>query len=337
MSLAQDVAALFAVHPVPTAVVGLLAAGSFLYSSFLLSSLLPLLLRAALPVGTPSAQANPRLSVAAGSWAVVTGASDGIGKEFALELAKLNFNVVLISRSRDKLEAVADLARKAASSEIDVLVYPFDFSTADKTQYSLLKAALARIDVGLLVNNVAMNHAFPVPFIEEDEALVEAIVQVDVVAQLRMTRMVLPQMIARKAGSIINIGSMAGRAPSAYLAPYSGSKAFIRSWSQGVGMEVYEHGVHVEHVNTYFVTTAMSKIRKPSFMAPTPNAYVRAVLCNLGQSMNSTPYPSHAIIDWVIDRFIPEWFLTTASASMHLDIRKRALKKQAREQNKKTN
>jgi 17beta-estradiol 17-dehydrogenase / very-long-chain 3-oxoacyl-CoA reductase len=108
---------------------------------------------------------------------------------------------------------------------------------------------------------------------------------------------------------------MAGKIPSSLLATYAASKAFMRSFSQSIAMEVKDKGilffkstlgVHIEHVNTYFVTTEMSKIRKSSFLAPTPKTYVNAVLGNAGRSISSTPYPSHNLLNWIID-FLPEW------------------------------
>lgn len=183
----------------------------------------------------------------------------------------------------------------------------------------------------MLINNVAMNHAFPVPFIEEDPQLIDNILEVNVRAQLLITRMVLPQMIQRKCGLIINNGSATGSVPCAYLSVYSASKAFLKTWSQALAFEVKSKGVHVEHINTFFVTTRMSKIRKPSFTTPTPSAYARSVLRNIGYATSSSLFPPHALLDWILSYF-PEQFKINRGAEMHLAIRKRALKKQQKTQ-----
>lgn len=122
---------------------------------------------------------------------------------------------------------------------------------------------------------------------------------------------------------------ISGKIPSSLLATYAASKAYLRSFSQALAMEV-KPLIHVEHVNTYFVTTQMSKIKRTSFFAPTPKKYVQSVLATAGDSISSTPFPSHRLIEWVLD-FVPEWILVLQSDVMHRDIRRRALAKQARE------
>ncbi|RKO90492.1 NAD(P)-binding protein [Blyttiomyces helicus] len=264
-----------------------------------------------------------------GAWAVVTGASDGIGKEFALQLARAKFNVVILARTKSKLDTLAAEIKAAGGSE--VVVHPFDFSATDQPTWSALAAVLAPLNVSVLINNVAVNHAFPTPFAEEDPALLDSIVTVNVGAQVRLTRMLLPGMVAARRGLVINVGSIAGLVPSAYLAAYSGAKAFLRTWSRSLAEEVAPKGVRVQHVNTHFVATAMSKLRKATWLAPTPKAYVRSVIASAGANADGTPYPSHAIITWVLNTFVPEGAAIAKSRDMHLDIRRRALRKMARE------
>jgi 17beta-estradiol 17-dehydrogenase / very-long-chain 3-oxoacyl-CoA reductase len=98
----------------------------------------------------------------------------------------------------------------------------------------------------------------------------------------------------------------------------------------GIAEEVKQSNVHVEHCNTLFVQTAMSKIRKPSFFIPTPEQFARKVLKRCGSGYDSTLYPAHEIVD-TIASCIPEFFKRNYSSAMHVDIRRRALRKQARE------
>jgi len=170
---------------------------------------------------------------------------------------------------------------------------------------------------------------FPTPFMEESVELIDNIVTVNISATMTMTRLALTQMLERKKGLVINIGSLSGQVPSAYLSVYAASKAYLRSWSQAVAMEVKSEGVHVEHLNTYFVTTAMSKIRKPTFTTPSPKMYVTSVLGRVGNYIHSIPYFSHALLGWALE-FISDKVLVQKSADMHLAIRKRALRKKER-------
>lgn len=107
-------------------------------------------------------------------------------------------------------------------------------------------------------------------------------------------------------GLILNLGSFAGMVPTPYLSVYSGGKAFLSTWSQALGKEVADQGIVVQNVNTYFVVSAMSKIRKPSFLIPLPKPYVASVLnkiglpCGAQVPYTSTAYPSHGIANWFI-------------------------------------
>lgn len=136
-------------------------------------------------------------------------------------------------------------------------------------------------------------------------------------------------MIRKKGGFILNVGSMAGMIPSPLLSTYAASKAFLKSFSLGLSYELASANIHVQHINTFFVATAMSKIRKTSWMTPSPHDFVKSVLKQAGSSYDCTPYFSHAILEWVLG-WIPESVLIKQSYKMHVDIRKRAIKKRER-------
>lgn len=109
----------------------------------------------------------------------------------------------------------------------------------------------------------------------------------------------------------------------------------MRSWSQSLAMELEPKGIQVQHVNAYFVTTAMSKIRRPSFTTPTPKAFVASVLKAVGNGcINNVPHFSHALAGWGLG-WISDELAIRFSRDMHLDIRKRALRKREREAGKK--
>ena len=282
--------------------------------------------------GLRRATATSTVSVRHGQWAVVTGASDGIGKEFAIQLAKKGFSIVLISRSRDKLLEVQSLIRQS-SPNAETLVYPFDFTTTDASKYLLLKQQLEQRDVGCLVNNVAMSHSFPVPFIEEDALLVDQLLQCNMSAQLKVTRIVLPQMISRRGGTILNIGSLLGQITAPCLSIYAATKAFLRSFSKSLAYEVAGSGVHVHHINAGFVATQMSKM-KPSWMAPTPKKFVRAVLGSAGSTSESSPFLVHSIFNWLIS-VVPDSFTTSQVGRFNMSLRNHVLRKREKESSKK--
>ncbi|KAF9585785.1 hypothetical protein BGW38_000761 [Lunasporangiospora selenospora] len=270
-----------------------------------------------------------------GGWAVVTGASDGIGKEFAFQLASKKLNLVLVSRTASKLKAIAEEIEQKYN--VETKIYAMDFAKGADQDYQDLKKLLDPIEVNVLVNNVGTNHEIPTPFEQETNEIMKNIVEVNINAAMKMTKIVVPQMIARKNGLIINLGSFAGLVPTPYLSVYSGSKAFLSSWSQAIGAELAPMGVHVQNVNTFFVVSAMSKIRKASMLIPFPKPYVRAVLGQIGISggastpFTSTPYYGHALANWVIDNLFTRSYWVKHNYDIQTDIRKRALRKRERE------
>lgn len=163
-------------------------------------------------------------------------------------------------------------------------------------------------------------------------------------------------MSRRKRGLILNMGSFAGAVPSPMLATYSGTKAFLATFTAALAEEVRQHNILVEHLNTHFVVrrllhhsnqvshfhqvSKLSKIRKPSLLTPMPAAYVRSALSKVGlaggaaftgRPNTSTPYWSHSILDFVINLIgIPSLFISYTH-NLHKDIRRRALRKLERE------
>ncbi|KAJ3375749.1 hypothetical protein GGF31_002953 [Allomyces arbusculus] len=276
-----------------------------------------------------------------GAWAVITGASDGIGKEFALQLAQAKYNVVLSARTESKLNTLA--SEIASKYNVETKVVPFDYSHATSADYENLGAQLAPLKVTILVNNVGTNHEFPVSFVEENPAVIESIVNVNIKSVMAVTRLIAPKMVVQQQGLILNVGSFAGLMPQPLLSVYSASKAYLLTWSQAVGRELAPHKVHVQCLSTYFVVSAMSKIRKSSWTIPTAHEYVRAALHRLGNPggastpYTSSPYSAHAIMNWVIDRVGSPSFWVNKAYATQASIRKRALAKKAREADKKDN
>ncbi|KAJ3354013.1 hypothetical protein HDU83_006029 [Entophlyctis luteolus] len=269
-----------------------------------------------------------------GTWVVVTGGSDGIGREFAEQLSQRHsLNVLLVARNKTKLDNARDEIASKVRSGVSVKTHVMDFASAGPAEYAGLRKALTELGgkVSVLINNVAVNHEFPVSFLDESETTIESIVKVNISSQLAVTRIVAPLMVTERKGLILNIGSLAGIVPSALLSVYSASKAFFRFWSDALALELAPAGVHVQHVRAFFVVTAMSKIRKPTWTTPTPKLFVRSVLANLGKDIDSAPFPSHALLMWVMDKLMGERFWMNQSNTMHIDIRKRALKKKERD------
>nr|WHE05770.1 3-ketoacyl-CoA reductase [Flammulina filiformis] len=274
-----------------------------------------------------------------GAWAVVTGASDGIGKEFAFQLAKSGYNILLIARNKTLLDSTAtEITAKYTSVQTKTL--SIDFSKSDSASYAGLFLAVSGLDVGVLVNNVGRSHNMPVYFSETPKDEMDEIVAINVNATLRVTHTILPGMIERKRGLILNIGSFAGAVPSPMLATYSGTKAFLTTFTSALAEEVKQHKIVVQHINTYFVVSKLSKIRKPNLLVPLPGPYVKSVLSKIGlpcgalgsgRPNTSTPFWTHAILDYAMTVIGKPKLFISYTHNLHKDIRKRALKKADRD------
>jgi 17beta-estradiol 17-dehydrogenase / very-long-chain 3-oxoacyl-CoA reductase len=276
-----------------------------------------------------------------GSWVVITGASDGLGKEYATQLAAQGYNLVLVSRTLSKLDALAtEIQTKYANKQIQVKTLAMDFSQNNDSDYERLQALVAPLDVAILINNVGQSHEMPVPFLETSAKELQDIVTINCIGTLKATQAVAPVMQKRKQRSLIlTMGSFAGWTPTPLLATYSGSKAFLQQWNTALASELSEHNIECQLVLSHLVTTAMSKVKRPSLLVPNARNFVRSALGKVGlggyqaSPKTYTPWWSHAFMLWVIDNIpgVNSRVTVWQNKNMHVDIRRRALRKKARE------
>nr|CAB3487430.1 unnamed protein product [Digitaria exilis] len=142
-----------------------------------------------------------------GAWAVVTGATDGIGRALAFRLAASGLGLVLVGRSPDKLAAVsAEVKERHPGAQ--VLTFVLDFAADGlAAKVDALAEFLRDLDVGVLVNNAGACYPYARYFHEVDEALVRNLIRLNVEAVTRVTHAVLPGMVERGRGAVVNIGS----------------------------------------------------------------------------------------------------------------------------------
>ncbi|HEV3243375.1 MAG TPA: SDR family oxidoreductase [Chthoniobacterales bacterium] len=177
-----------------------------------------------------------------GCSALVTGASAGIGREFARQLADRARSLVLVARREQRLNELRDELRNR-NGELNVHVRVVDL--CDKSQIDSLIAWLDRnkIDIDFLINSAGLGDygAFATSDPERDDR----IIQVNIVALTLLIRGLLPQMVERKCGAILNVSSSAGFLPIPGMAVYAASKAYVNTFSEALRAELLGTGVTV--------------------------------------------------------------------------------------------
>lgn len=140
-----------------------------------------------------------------GSWAVITGPTQGIGRAFAFELARKSLNLILVGRNHNKLNTVAANIKK--KHNIDIKIVVVDFAADLSVGVKELKEVVAGVDVGVLVNNAGVLNESPEYFGEGEVEKWMEMVKVNLEALTETTRVVLRVMIERGRGAVVNIGS----------------------------------------------------------------------------------------------------------------------------------
>lgn len=203
-----------------------------------------------------------------------------------------------------------------------------DFSNFNEAAQAKVGKAVKGLDIGVLINNVGQSYDFPMYFDELTEDQVHSLVELNVTSTLHMTRLVLPTMVAKKKGAVVNLASAASRNPSPLLALYSGAKSFIELFSQSLDAEYKGKGIRVQVQTPLFVATKLAKIRKASLTVPSPAGYAKAAVRFIGYEDSVSPYWSHAFQLYLMS-CMPKPVLSAIVFNMHAGLRKRGLKKKS--------
>lgn len=175
------------------------------------------------------------------STALITGASGGIGKAFAEELAAQKTNLVLVARSQEKLHKIAQELEEKYKIQVEIIVKDLTEANAASDVFDFTKAKELTID--LLINNAGFGDYGD--FAEGDGERQVKMVQLNILALVDLTHKFLPLMRQRRSGSIINVSSIAAFQPIPYISVYAASKAFVLSFSEALWAENRNYGVRV--------------------------------------------------------------------------------------------
>jgi short-subunit dehydrogenase len=173
--------------------------------------------------------------------ALITGASAGIGWELARLFAADKSNLVLVSRRRERLDELA--AQLRGQHGIEVHVVTADLAQTGAPQAIFEELARDRVTIDVLVNNAGFGALGPVVELALDRQM--EMVQVNVAALTHLTRLLLPGMLQRRQGGVLNVASTAAFQPGPFMAVYYATKAYVLSFSEALGDELAGSGVKV--------------------------------------------------------------------------------------------
>jgi short-subunit dehydrogenase len=239
-----------------------------------------------------------------GPWALIAGASVGLGAEFARQLAAQGLHLVLVARRTGPLEAHA----RAVAAEFGVQTRTVSFDLADPDVARVLGERTSDIEVGLLVYNAAFS---PIArHLEQDLADKVRVIDVNCRAPLFLVHAFGKPMVARRRGGIILMSSMAGLQGSALIATYAATKAYNRVLGEGLWDELREHGVDVLAFCAGATRTPnyeASRPKKTNFLsAPMePTTVVSQALAALGKRPSAIAGRTNRITGFVMSRLLP--------------------------------
>ena len=179
--------------------------------------------------------------------ALITGATGGLGQEFARIFAREGYDLVLTARSENRLlELREEIRVDSKPNPPTVYIYPCDLAEDDAVEKIYGYTQEQGLTVDTLVNNAGFGDQGD--FHLEDEGRMNALLQVDIVALVQLTRHYLPEMVARQKGQILNVASVAAFGAGPHMSLYYAAKAFVRSFSEAIHEEVRGSGVTVTAV-----------------------------------------------------------------------------------------
>lgn len=186
---------------------------------------------------------------------LVTGASGGIGYELAKLFARDGHDLVLVARNGSKLQQIARELK--AAHHVHCIVLEGDLSVPGSPDALFQEVKKASAEVGILVNNAGFGSLGP--FHKRPLAEQLQMIQLNVTSLAHLTRLFLPEMIARKRGRIVNIASIAAYQPGPFMAVYYATKAFVVSFSEAIANELHGTGVRVTTICPGPTTTNFGK------------------------------------------------------------------------------
>ncbi|KAF8779146.1 hypothetical protein HU200_002819 [Digitaria exilis] len=269
-----------------------------------------------------------------GSWAIVTGPTSGLGRSMAMELARRGLNLVLLDLDAANLQETSDAIKAVHAVKIKTVV--FDLSLVATPQACVLvvgdeamgrlREAMDGLDVGLLVNNAAVNTPGAVYLHEADIERFVRMIRVNLWGLTEVTAAVLPRMLEQGKGAIVNVGSGSTVAVPSFplYTVYSSTKRYVATFSRSLYVEYKSKGIDVQYqvpfyVHTRMLSSAVKAKLRPWFVA-TADEYTRTAARWIGNGPLCVPGAAQKL-QWCLTGFVPDWVHDWYRIRLHLQHR----------------
>lgn len=258
-----------------------------------------------------------------GDWALVTGASAGIGTAFARAMASQGLNLVLVARRKERLRSLASELSK--SHGVTCRVIPLDLSEGNAIRE--VREQVADVSIGILVNNAGVGYSGRFENLDPDR--LARMIHLNCVAPVLLAKTFLPSMIERGKGALIFLASISSFLPVPFDAVYGATKAFDLYLGEALWAELRPTGVDVINVCPYLTKTEFFQAegmgseatRQAMKRAQNPDDVVRLALRNLGRKPTTAPWPTvlAALASRVVPRRLMALVMRRHMAELHFD------------------
>lgn len=243
-----------------------------------------------------------------GPWAIITGASSGIGEEFSRQLAALGFNLVLVARRKERLESIS--AELTSLYKVETQVVALDLAQNDFI--NSLDTAIGHKEIGLLINNAGF--ALTGNFLDHEVEQEISLLHLNCRAPVLLAHFFGKKMAQRKQGGIINVASAAAFLPMPMWTNYSSSKSYLLHFSEGLAWELKSSGVDVMALcpgSTQTEFSAVAGVKKSGMQVST---VVQSAIQSLGKKTIVVPSFFNFFVTLLV-RLLPRSWTTQIGAS----------------------
>jgi len=246
----------------------------------------------------------PQRLKAYGGWAVVTGCTDGIGKQYCLEMAACTNKFVLIGRNMKKLSLLTqEMSERNPDAEFITLTVDF----ADTVDYEQLEKQLKNLDIGVFMNFVGVSYPLPQKLHDLDkmyENLSWEHINVNLMSATNLSRIIIPGMVKRQRGLVVYVSSGSSTQPTPMQSSYAAGKKLLDKLALDMNIEYKEHNIDFQSIKPYYVATKMTanKLRhnyQYSTMIPSAEEYTRQALGTIGKFVSTHAYAPHCVQSWM--------------------------------------